>query len=180
MLPPINATSIPDRHINLCQTTNWIRKKFCGTLECSCVWSSAACKYWLTLSWSAEILNAGTNSRSFEDTILVSTPIFHPGNTQWARLDPQYPGTRYLWSYVWLMAKSLVIGSFPSKAAQTGIQNGSAHKSFNYGRAPDFPEVLSTIISHSAPYHYFSQSQSFCREEEVWITVPSEYFKALE
>ena len=67
------------------------------------------------------------------------------------------------------MAKSLVIGSFPSKAAQTGIQNGPAHKSFNYGRAPDFPEVLSTIISHSAPYHYFSQSQSFCREEEVGL-----------
>ena len=67
------------------------------------------------------------------------------------------------------MAKSLVIGSFPSKAAQTGIQNGSAHKSFNYGWAPDFPEVLSTIISHSAPYHYFSQSQSFCWEEEVGL-----------
>ena len=29
MLPPINATSIPDRHINLSQTTNWIQKKFC-------------------------------------------------------------------------------------------------------------------------------------------------------
>ena len=152
MLPPINATSIPDRHINLCQTTNWIRKKFCVTLEWLCVRSSA-CKCCLTLSWSAEILNAGTNSRSFEDTILVSTPISHPGNTQWARLDPQYPGTRYLWNYVWLMAKSLVIGSFPSKAAQTGIQNGSAHKSFNYGRAPDFPEVLSTTISHYTHYH---------------------------
>ena len=79
------------------------------------------------------------------------------------------------------MAKSLVIGSFPSKACSSDRNSEwRAHKSFNYGRASDFPEVLSTIISHSAPYHYFSQSQTFCREEEVWITVPSEYFKALE
>ena len=68
------------------------------------------------------------------------------------------------------MAKSLVIGSFPSKACSSDRNSEwRAHKSFNYGRASDFPEVLSTIISHSAPYHYFSQSQSFCWEEEVGL-----------
>ena len=69
-------------------------KSFWVMCVCGCVatWS------WLTLSWSAEILNAETNSRSFEDTILVSTPISEPGNTRCGQIGPG--GRQHPWIFM--------------------------------------------------------------------------------
>ena len=157
-----------------------------------CVWSVALWS-WLTLSWSAEILNAETNSRSFEDTILVSTPISEPGNTRCGQIGPggrQHPGTRYLWIYVldlcltnrqvsryWFLSFQ---GS--TELSERRIQNGSAHKSFNYGRtqifrkfeAPSLVRLLHIITSVSLEPFVWGLW------EEVGISVPSEYFKTLE
>ena len=49
MLPPINATSIPDRHINLCVRQQIeFEKSFVEHLTDLCVVSDSKC--WLTLS----------------------------------------------------------------------------------------------------------------------------------